>query len=66
MLAVLLVKMEWDKNSRTPAGSAERQEYFNPIMEEVCRDAGAEMKIFIKKERNSEVSRMSGTKLHLF
>lgn len=31
MLAVLLVKMEWDKNSRTPAGSAERQEYFNPV-----------------------------------
>lgn len=31
MLAILSVRMQWDKSSRTPTGSAERKEYFKPV-----------------------------------
>lgn len=32
MLAILTVKMEWDKGSRTPEGSEERKEYLKPVI----------------------------------
>lgn len=31
MLAVLLIKMKWFKESRTPVGAIQRQEYYKPI-----------------------------------
>lgn len=31
MLAILLVRIEWDKSSRTPSDSMERKEYFKPV-----------------------------------
>ena len=32
MLAILQIKMSWTKDSRTPIGSRQRQEYYKPIL----------------------------------
>lgn len=32
MLAILQIKMEWRKDSRTPAGSRQRQAYYKPVL----------------------------------
>lgn len=48
MLAILQIKMEWTKESRTPGGSLQRQEYYKPIgIEEDVSLAGDG--VFLKK-----------------
>lgn len=32
MLAILQIKMQWTKDSRTPTGSRQRQTYYKPVM----------------------------------
>lgn len=50
MLAILQIKMEWTKESRTPGGSLQRQEYYKPMrIEEDVNLAGDG--IFLKKCR---------------
>ncbi len=48
MLAILQIKMEWTKESRTPGDSLQRQEYYKPVgIEEDVKLAGDG--IFLKK-----------------
>lgn len=48
MLAILQIKMEWTKESRTPGGSLQRQDYYKPVrIEEDVNLAGEG--IFLKK-----------------
>ena len=53
MLAVLLIKMEWWKESRTPAAAAVRQQYYKPIKIE---DEGVENYAWIKRLETHNVN----------
>lgn len=64
MLAILQIKMEWTKESRTPAGSVMRQKYYEPlrIEEDVpLLGSGIFMKICSYSQQDGKILRASET-----
>jgi len=48
MLAILLIEMEWSKDSRTPQGAAARQQYYKPVLIDEDVNLSGEG-VFVKK-----------------